>query len=228
VRLLYNYNWIGGLSHDIPDGFVKAVRDLLREFDAVTFLELLDLIIHNRIFVRRLSHVGVCPPELAISYDLTGPNLRGSGVRRDLRKDEPYSGYESYDFDVTLGTDRYGPVGSCFDQNWVRVLEMRESSKIVHQALDRLETMERTDVHENVPKRVKPPKGEVYFRSEAARGQLGYYVVSDGNVNPYRVKVKSPCFTAMSAFHRLAKGLMIADIIALIGSLDIVLGEIDR
>ena len=105
---------------------------------------------------------------------------------------------------------------------------MRESSKILHQALDRLEKMEKTDVHEAVPKRVKVPKGEVYFRSEAPRGQLGYYVVSDGKANPYRVKVKSPCFTAMSIFHHLAKGMMIADIVALIGSLDIVLGEIDR
>lgn len=228
ARLLYNYNWVGGVSHDLPDGFVRATRDFLREFDAVTFPELLDLIIHNRIFVKRLSHVGVCSPELAISYDLTGPNLRGSGIARDLRKDFPYSGYESYDFEVCVGKGQYGPVGSCFDRNWVRVVEMRESAKILHQALDRLEKMERTNVQEKVPKRVKPPKGEVYFRTEAPRGQLGYYLVSDGNINPYRVKVKSPCFTAMSVFHRLAKGMLIADVIALIGSLDIVLGEIDR
>ena len=106
---------------------------------------------------------------------------------------------------------------------------MRESSKILHQALDRLEKMERADVHEKVPKRVKPAKGEIYFRSEAPRGQLGFYVVADGTaVNPYRVKCKSPCFTAMSVFHELSRGMMIADIIALIGSLDVVLGEIDR
>jgi NADH-quinone oxidoreductase subunit D len=106
---------------------------------------------------------------------------------------------------------------------------MAECSKIIHQALDFLEKTEKTDVHEKVPKRVKPAKGEVYGRSEAPRGQLGYYVVADGTgINPYRVKVKSPCFTAMSVFHILAKGMMIADIIALIGSLDVVLGEIDR
>ena len=167
--------------------------------------------------------------ELAISYDLTGPNLRGSGLPRDLRKDHPYCGYESYQFDVPVGKGEYGPRGSCFDRNWVRTVEMHESSKIIHQALDRLEKMERTDVREKVPKRVKPAKGEVYARSEAPRGQLGYYIVADGTgVNPYRVKVKSPCFTAMSIFHVLAKGMMIADIIALIGSLDVVLGEIDR
>ncbi len=127
-----------------------------------------------------------------------------------------------------MGKGQYGPLGSCFDRNWVRVVEMRESAKIVSQALDRLEKLEKTDVREKVPTRVKPPKGEAYVRSEAPRGQLGYYVVSDGNIKPYRVKVKSPCFTAMSVFHHLAKGLMIADVIALIGSLDIVLGEIDR
>jgi NADH-quinone oxidoreductase subunit D len=228
ARLLYNYNWVGGVSHDLPDGFIRAARDFLREFDSVTFPELLDLIIHNKIFVKRLANVGVCPPELAISYDLTGPNLRGSGLPRDLRKDAPYSSYQQYDFEVAVGAGQYGPVGSCYDRNWVRVVEMRESSKIVHQALDRLETMQKADVHETVPKRVKPPKGEIYFRSEAPRGQLGFYLVSDGGINPYRLKVKSPCFTAMSAFHLLARGMMIADVVALIGSLDIVLGEIDR
>ncbi|PYQ03404.1 MAG: NADH-quinone oxidoreductase subunit D [Acidobacteria bacterium] len=209
ARLLYNYNWVGGVSHDVPEGFVKAIK--------------------NKIFIKRTAAIGVCPAELAVAYDLTGPNLRGSGPPRDLRRDEPYLGYENYDFAVVVGEGRFGPRGSCFDRNWVRALEMKESAKILHQAVDRLEKMERADVHEKVPKRVKPAKGEVYARSEAPRGQLGYYIVADGTgVNPYRVKVKSPCFTAMSIFHVLAKGMMIADIIALIGSLDVVLGEIDR
>jgi NADH-quinone oxidoreductase subunit D len=229
ARLLYNYNWIGGVSHDLPEGFVKACRHFLREFDAITFPELMDLLIGNKIFVKRTAKVGVCSVELAISYDLTGPNLRGSGLPRDLRKDQPYCGYEKYEFDIPVGKGEYGPVGSCFDRNLVRTLEMHESAKILHQAVDAIEKMENTDVREKVPKRVKPAKGEVYSRSEAPRGQLGYYIVSDGaSVNPYRVKVKSPCFTAMSIFHVLSKGMMIADIIALIGSLDVVLGEIDR
>ena len=229
ARLLYNYNWIGGLSHDVPEGFVKACRQFLREFEGITYPELVDLLIGNKIFIKRTAELGVCPVELAISYDLTGPNLRGSGLARDLRKDEPYCGYEKYDFAVCVGKGEHGPVGSCFDRNWVRTLEMAESAKILHQALDALEKLERADVREKVPKRVKPSKGEIYGRSEAPRGQLGYYIVADGTgVNPYRVKVKSPCFTAMSVFHVLAKGLYIADIIALIGSLDVVLGEIDR
>ena len=229
ARLLYNYNWVGGVSHDLPDGFLKACRGMIREYEAVTHPELVELLIGNKIFIKRTAGVGVLSQELAISHDLTGPNLRGSGLPRDLRKDHPYAGYEQYDFQVGLGTGQYGPLGSCFDRNWVRVVEMAESAKIIQQALDKLEKMEKADVHEKVPKRVKPAKGaEVYFRSEAARGQLGYYVVSDGGVNPYRVKVKSPCFTAMSVFHHLARGLYIADIVALLGSLDIVLGEIDR
>jgi NADH-quinone oxidoreductase subunit D len=229
ARLLYNYNWVGGVSHDLPDGFVRACRDFLREFDAITYPELMELLIGNTIFIKRTANIGVCPVPLAVSFDLTGPNLRGSGVPRDLRKDAPYCGYQKYDFTVCVGKGDYGPTGSCFDRNLVRAREMSESSKILHQALESLEKTEKTDVHEKVPKRVKPAAGEIYFRTEAPRGQLGYYIVSDGtSVNPYRVKVKSPCFTAMSVFHILARGMMIADIIALIGSLDIVLGEIDR
>ena len=229
ARLLYNYNWVGGVSHDLPDGFARACRDFLREFDAITFPELMELLIGNKIFIRRTASIGVCPVPLAVSFDLTGPNLRGSGVPRDLRKDAPYCGYQNYDFAVCVGKGDYGPIGSCFDRNLVRAREMAESSKIIHQAVEALEKTEKTDVHEKVPKRVKPSAGEIYFRTEAPRGQLGYYIVADGtSVNPYRVKVKSPCFTAMSVFHILARGMMIADIIALIGSLDIVLGEIDR
>jgi len=225
ARLLYNYNWVGGVSHDLPEGFIKACRQFLREFEAITYPELIDLLLKNKIFIKRTANIGVCPVEVAVS----GPNLRGSGPPRDLRKDAPYSGYENYQFEVCVGEGEFGPLGSCFDRNWVRTVEMAESAKIVHQALDRLEKMERADVHERVPKRVKPAKSEIYSRSEAPRGQLGYYVVADGTgVNPYRVKVKSPCFTAMSVFHVLARGMMIADIIALIGSLDVVLGEIDR
>jgi NADH-quinone oxidoreductase subunit D len=235
ARLLYNYNWVGGVSHALPDGFLRAARQFLREFEAVTHPELMDLLIANKIFIKRTAGIGVASRELAISYDLTGPNLRGSGPSPipgrtdDLRKDHPYSGYENYDFKACYGSGQFGPLGSCFDRNYARALEMMESAKIVHQALDRLEKMEKADVHEKVPKRVKPAKGEFYGRSEAPRGQLGYYIVADGTgVNPYRVKVKSPCFTAMSIFHVLAKGMYIADIIALIGSLDVVLGEIDR
>lgn len=229
ARLLYNYNWIGGVSHDLPEGFVPACRDFAKGFEAITAPELDELLIGNAIFVKRTASIGVLPVGLAYSHDITGPNLRGSGVARDLRKDEPYCGYENYEFDVCVGRGERGPVGSCFDRNLVRAREMAQSVRIVQQVLDRLETMEKTPVREKVPKRVKPPNGEIYSRTEAPRGQLGFYVVADGtSVNPYRVKVKSPCFTALSVFHVLARGLFLADVVALIGSLDVVMGEVDR
>ena len=222
---------MGGVSHDLPDGFARACHDLLDEFDKVTHPELMDLLIGNKIFIKRTAEIGVLPLDVGISYDLTGPNLRGSGSTYDLRKDKDatYSGYDTYDFEVCTGSGQFGPLGSCFDRNYARALEMAQSSRIVRQAVERIEKMEHTPVQEKCPKRVKPAQGEVYFRTEAPRGHLGYYVVSDGKaVNPYRVKVKSPCFTAMSVFHVLSRGMLIADVVALIGSLDIVLGELDR
>ena len=112
ARLLYNYNWVGGVSHDLPEGFVKACRQFLREYDAITVPELMDLLIGNKIFIKRTAEVGVIPVDLAISYDLTGPNLRGSGLARDLRKDHPYCGYERFQFEVPVGKGQYGPLGS--------------------------------------------------------------------------------------------------------------------
>src|SRR5947199_380605 len=159
------------------------------------------------------------------TYGITGPNLLGSGVTWDVRKDEPYLGYEEFDFDVPVGLGDHGPVGSCFDRYIVRIKEVKESCKIVRQAVKKLTP---GDVHESLPKRVKPPVGEVYMRTECPRGELGYYIVSDGSLKPYRVKVKSPCFTAMSAFTEISRGAMISDIVAIVGSIDIVLGEIDR
>lgn len=224
ARLLYNYNWVGGVSHDLPDGFVEKTRQFLKEFEPV-IAEEDELLSYNKIFVERTAKVGIITEEMALSYNITGPNLRGSGIQWDLRKDEPYCGYETYDFRVPVGLGKFGPLGSCWDRYYVRVREMEESVKLIRQALDRLPE---GDVQEKVPKRVKPPKGEVYGRTEAPRGELGYYIVSDGGNNPFRVKVKSPCFTALSVLPVIAKGEMVADIIAMIGSIDIVMGELDR
>ena len=224
ARLLYNYNWVGGVSHDIPEGFAEKTREFLRQF-APVIPEVDELLSYNKIFLERTARVGVITEEMALSYNITGPNLRGSGVHWDLRKDASYSGYETYDFTVPVGIGKFGPLGSCWDRYYVRVREMEESIKIIRQALDRLPE---GDVQEKVPKKVKPPKGEAYGRTETPRGELGYYIVSDGGNNPYRVKVKSPCFTALSILPEIAKGEMVADIIALIGSIDIVMGELDR
>jgi len=170
--------------------------------------------------------VGVVTPEMAYSYNLTGPNLRGSGIQWDLRRDMPYSIYDRFEFEIPYGSGEMGELGDCWDRYMVRIREMEESARIVEQALDQLPE---GDVLKAVPRNVRPPKGaESFFRSENPRGELGVYVISDGTNIPYRVRVKSPCFTAMSAFNEIARGHYLADIIAVIGSLDIVLGEIDR
>ena len=225
ARMLYNYIWIGGVSHDLPLGFVDRTRAFLRTFEN-KIKEYNDLLSHNKIFIERTAKVGVLPVDMAYSYNITGPNLRGSGPKWDLRRDDPYSIYDRFEFDVPCGKGEMGVVGDCWDRYMVRILEMTESARIVSQALDQLPE---GDVHEAVPRNVRPPKDvECYYRSENPRGELGIYVISDGSNVPYRVRVKSPCFTAMSVFHEISRGHMIADMVAIIGSLDIVLGEIDR
>jgi NADH-quinone oxidoreductase subunit D len=225
ARLLYNYMWVGGLSHDLADGFVDRTRVFLSKFDS-KLKEYNDLLSYNKIFIHRTANVGVLPADLAYSHNVTGPNLRGSGVQWDLRRDEPYSIYDRFEFDVPYGKGEMGTVGDCWDRYMVRIEEMRQSARIVAQALDQLPE---GDVHEKVPKNVRPPKeAECFFRSESARGELGVYVISNGKNVPYRVRVKSPCFTAMSVFDEISRGGLLADIVAIVGSLDIVLGEIDR
>jgi NADH-quinone oxidoreductase subunit D len=224
ARLLYNYNWIGGLMFDIRPGFEKKLLDFLDYFEPQVG-NLNKILSDNYIFIKRTANVGILSPEVALSYGVTGPNLRGSGVLFDVRKDEPYLGYEDYDFEIAVGKGEYGPLGSCWDRYMVRIREVKESCKIIRQALDKLTP---GDVRESIPKRIKPPAAEVYMRTECPRGELGYYIVSDGTPKPYRVKVKSPCFTVMSAFQEVSRGVMISDIIAILGSFDIVLGEIDR
>ena len=166
------------------------------------------------------------PKDVAIDYGVTGPNLRGSGVKWDLRKDEPYSIYEEFKFEVPVWQGLMGSVGDSWDRYWVRAEEMKESVKIVRQALDKMPR--KGDVHEALPKRVRPPQGSIYYRTESPRGDLGYYIISDGKDKPVRVKMRSPAFTALSALSEIASGWMLSDVLVILGSLDIVLGEIDR
>jgi NADH-quinone oxidoreductase subunit D len=224
-RLLYNYIWIGGLSHDLPEGWVETCRDFCDYF-LPKIDEYNNLFSFNQIFVDRTAEVGVMNAEQAIAYGATGPNLRGAGVAWDLRKNEPYGGYENYDFDICVGTGEKGVVGDCWDRYMVRIREMEQSVRIIRQALDRLPE---GDVQEALPKSFrKIPEGEVYMRTEAPRGELGFYVISDGSQIPYRVKCRSNCFTSLSAVPEIGAGAMIADMVAIIGSIDIVLGEVDR
>ncbi len=227
-RLLYNYIWIGGLAFDLPQGWLPKVRNFMSYMEP-KIPELNELLSYNKIFTERTGKVAVLPPELAIQYGVSGPNLRGSGVKWDIRKAEPYSGYETYDFEIPVGTGEFGIVGDCFDRYMVRVREMVQSLRIMAQALDRLEKMPADDVQAAIPKSfTKVPAGEVYFRTESPKGELGFYIVSDGKSKPYRLKCRAPSFCTLSVIPRMAPGLLIADMVALIGSIDIVLGEVDR
>lgn len=227
-RLLYNYIWVGGLSDDIPEGWLPKVRDYL-DYMKGKIVELNTLLSFNKIFTERTGKVAVIPADLCFQYGVTGPNLRGAGVKWDLRKVEPYCGYETYDFDIPVGTGEFGIVGDCFDRYMVRVREMEQSLRIMVQAVERLEKMPGDDVRAAIPQSfAKVPAGEVYVRTESPKGELGFYIMSDGKGKPYRLKCRAPSFTALSVIPSIAPGLLISDIVALVGSLDIVLGEVDR
>ncbi len=224
ARLLYNYMWVGGLSHDVHDGFEKDVAEFIRKFRP-TIKEVNDLLNYNKIFIERTANVGVLPPDVAISYGCSGPMLRGSGVDFDLRRDDPYSIYDRFDWEVCVGKGDAGTVGDCWDRHMVRVWEMEQSCNIIEQAL---ESFPEGDITEAIPKRIRPPKGEIYTRVENPRGELGYYVISDGSQNPFRVKARGPSFVNLSVIDEISRGHLIADIVAILGSVDIVLGEVDR
>jgi NADH-quinone oxidoreductase subunit D len=224
ARLLYNYMWVGGLSHDIHPDFVRKTKKFVSEFKP-KIVELNNLLSHNKIFVERTANIGVLPGDVAINYGITGPNLRASGVKWDLRKDDPYSIYDRFDFDIPVGEGLYGTTGDCWDRYYIRVLEIEQSIKIIEQAIDNIPE---GDVQESVPKRVKPPKGSIYTRVENPKGELGYFIISDGTINPFRLKVRAPSFVNMEVFGELCKGHFVADVITILGSIDVVLGEIDR
>lgn len=224
ARLLYNYIWIGGLSHDVQPDFAERVKSFCRIFRP-NIRELNDLLSYNKIFIERTANVGVLPADVAINYGASGPVLRGSGVRWDLRKDDPYSVYDRYRFDIPVGEGKMGAVGDCWDRYMVRVHEMEQSLNIIEQAVENLPA---GDVKAAIPKRIRPDAGDVYVRTETPKGELGYYLVSDGTASPFRVKVKSPCFVNLSVLPAVSRGALVADIVAILGSIDIVLGEIDR
>jgi NADH-quinone oxidoreductase subunit D len=224
ARLLYNYMWIGGLSHDVQPNFEEKVRSFCTYFRP-KLKELNDLLSYNKIFIDRTANVGVLPADVALNYAVSGPTLRGSGIRWDVRKNDPYSIYPTLDFEIPVGTGAMGTVGDCWDRYMVRVKEMEQSVNILEQAIEKLPP---GDVQAALPKRIRPDAGDLYVRTETPKGELGYYVVSDGTASPFRVKVKSPCFVNLSALPAMARGSMIADVVAILGSIDIVLGEVDR
>lgn len=225
ARLLYNYIWIGGLARDIYPTFKEEVLDVVKQVRK-TNAEVMNLLIYNKIFVDRTANVGILPPDVAASYAISGPMLRGSGVEFDLRKNDPYSLYNKVDFNIPVGRGEVGTVGDCWDRNIVRMYEMEESCKIIEQAIAML-PME-GDVQEKVPKKVRPPKGEIYVRLENPKGELGFYIISNGLDKPERVKARGTSFVNLSVLPEISKGYMFADLILILGSVDIVLGEVDR
>jgi NADH-quinone oxidoreductase subunit D len=224
ARLTYNYHRVGGVAFDMPTGWRDRVLAFLDHFDTM-LVEWDRLISTNFIYVKRLANVAVISREMAVDYGLVGPNLRGSGMDWDIRRDLPYGAYPDFKFEVPVGRGLHGTVGDAFDRYYVRVLEMLESSKIVRQALDKIPEGE---VIAKVPRKIKPEASEVMSRVESARGEMTYYVVSDGTEKPWRVRIRTGSFTAMGIIEDLSPGLMVADLVALISSLDVVAPEIDR
>jgi NADH-quinone oxidoreductase subunit D len=244
ARFTTSYTRIGGLARDLPPGWVEQCRKFCDEV-VVNFDETEKLLTRNRIFVDRTKDVGLLPKDVAIDYGVTGPNLRGSGVEYDLRKAHPYLVYDQLQFDIPVGS-----VGDCYDRYLVRMEEMRQSVRILKQCLSKL-----PDGPVNIPdgKTVLPPKdkvltkmeelihqfilvtqgmnappGEIYFGAENPKGELGFYINSKGGGTPYRLKIRAPSFVNLSVLPRLLPGHMMSDAVAILGSIDFVMGECDR
>ncbi len=220
ARMMHNYFRIGGIKEELPENFNQMIRELLPVL-RVDVEESDKILTFNEIFLSRLKDVAPISADDAIDFGWTGPCLRGCGVEYDVRKDQPYSVYERFDFEVPVGLD-----GDCWDRHWVRIQEMYESLSIIQQALDQ---MPDGPVTSPLGRRlIRPPEGEVYVRSENPRGEIGVHLVSDGTDRPYRLKVRPPSFCNLSALQQLLKETWLADSVVILGSLDIVLGEVDR
>ena len=232
ARMLYNYVWVGGLFYDLPLGFEEKVQELVPVIKN-TIKEVKQLVEDNSIFIKRTANVGVLPLNAAINYGCTGPVLRGSGLPFDLRRIDAYSVYPELEFDIPVGEGAMGAVGDCWDRNHVRVLECIESIRIVEQCLEALTgAHKRTQAfnpQEFVPKKIRPAAQDIYVRAENPKGELGFFIRADGKSDiPSRMKVRACSFHHLSIIPDLAKGAYLADLVAIIGSMDLVMGEVDR
>ena len=232
ARMLYNYLWVGGLFYDLPVGFEERCQEFIQYLKPK--LDHLDnLLVSNEIFIQRTGNVGVLPMDLAINYGVSGPILRASGLKYDLRKVDAYSIYPELDFDIPVGSGQVGTTGDCWDRTWVRMQECRESVRIIEQCLtELLGDSKRTrdfDPRAYVPKKIRPKAQDFYVRAENPKGELGFFFRSDGRSDiPYRCKVRAPSFVNLSVLPEISKGVMLSDLIAIIGSIDFVMGEVDR
>ncbi len=219
-RLTYNYMRIGGLSHDFPPEFLPAVNQFIAEMPAY-MEEYEDLLKENEIVLARAKGVGSVSQELAINASLSGPVLRSSGVRWDIRKADPYSVYDRFDFDIPVGEQ-----GDNYDRYRVRINEIWQSLRILNQAIEQMP--ESGEMNAEVPHLLRPPKGEAYGRIESPQGELGFYLVSDNSIAPYRLHIRPPTLINLTALKDMVVGWKVADIITTFGSIDVCLGEIDR
>ena len=244
ARFTTSYTRIGGLSRDLPPGWVEECRQFLKEV-VVNINESETFLTRNRIFVDRTQGVGIISRELAIDYGMSGPNLRGSGVEHDLRRAQPYLVYDQMEFDIPIGT-----TGDSYDRYLVRIEEMRQSVRILHQCLDKLpggpvnvpdmkivlppkeRVLTRMEelIHHfiNVTQGINAPPGDIYFGHENPKGELGFYIHSKGGGTPHRLKIRSPSFVNLSILPQILPGHMVSDVVAILGSFDFVMGECDR
>jgi NADH-quinone oxidoreductase subunit D len=219
ARLTTHAFRIGGLQYETYDGFEEQCLAFCDDFPS-RIDDYEALLTGNRIWIDRLTGVGILDADDCKAYGVTGPMLRAAGVRWDIRKAMPYSGYEKYDFEIPTREN-----GDTYDRYIVRIQEMRQSNRIIRQAV---ESLPEGPIMAKVPKVIKPAVGDAYVSIEAPKGELGYYIVSDGTINPYRVRVRPPSFVNLQALDKMARGSLIADVVAIIGTIDIVLGEVDR
>jgi NADH-quinone oxidoreductase subunit D len=219
ARLTTHAFRIGGCQYETYDGFEKDVKDFLK-FVTPKIDEYEELLTTNRIWLERTKKVGVISAADAIALGVSGPVLRASGVKWDIRKALPYANYSAFEFDIPTGQN-----GDTYDRYLVRMAEMRQSLRIIQQAVDGIPE---GPIMAKVSKVIKPPVGEIYHSIEAPKGELGYFIVSDGSTQPYRVRVRPPSFVNLQALDLMCRGQLVADVIAVIGTLDIVLGEVDR
>ena len=219
ARMMHNYFRIGGVKDDLPADFAARMHRLMEQLNR-GIAECDELLSQNEMFLARTKGIGSISAEDAMDYGLTGPALRASGVPEDVRISEPYSIYNRFDFGIPVGT-----YGDCWDRYYVRVEEMRQSMRIIEQAMAQ---MEDGPITANVRRIARPPKGEVYVRTESPRGDFAVFLVSDGTDKPYRVKVRAPSFANLQAFQHMLREAYVADAVVILGSIDIILGEVDR
>ena len=232
ARMLFNYIWIGGLFYDLPLGFEEKALEFCR-YIMPKLRETQNVLLENKIFIARTAGIGVLPLQLAVNAGASGPMLRASGLKADLRRLDTFSVYPELDFEIPTGTGTVGKQGDCWDRTYVRMRECEESIKIIAQCaeilLKKYPRSRDYDPQAQSPRKIRPAAGEYYFRGESPRGELGFFIASNGKSDkPERMKVRAPSFCNLSVLPHISKNAYIADLVAIVGSIDIVLGEVDR